>query len=151
VALLAVEKIDRYQHGFRPFGSTSIIESLQNEVVEEQQKGCQLITILSYRDTKSIAVKTFEQSFQQMLISLTTVCGPITRWQQMKIDSGTCKDIPEFINEASSKNLFCEKSTGWSKKGSPIEIFAETIYSSRQKYSNKIQMHITFLFLYRLA
>jgi hypothetical protein len=37
--------------------------------------------------------------------------------------SGACKDIADFITDASLKKLFCEKSTGWSKKVSPKEIF----------------------------
>jgi hypothetical protein len=61
--------------------------------------------------------------FKQVIMSLTTVCGPDTRWKPIKIVSGACQDIPDLITGASLKNLFCKKSTGWSKKISPIEIF----------------------------
>jgi hypothetical protein len=61
--------------------------------------------------------------FEQVIMSLTTVCGPNTRWKPIKNVSGACQDSLDLITEASLKNLFCEKSTGWSKKVSPIEIF----------------------------
>jgi hypothetical protein len=41
----------------------------------------------------------------------------------IKMVSGAYQNILVLITEASSKILFCEKRTGWSKKVSPVEIF----------------------------
>jgi hypothetical protein len=56
-------------------------------------------------------------------MSLTTVCGPNTRWKPIKIVFGACQNVLVLITETSSKLMFCEKHTGWSKKVSPLEIF----------------------------
>jgi hypothetical protein len=61
--------------------------------------------------------------FEQVVMSLTTVYGPDMWWKPIKIVSGAFQYIPDFITKASLKNMFCDKSTGWSKKVSPIEIF----------------------------
>jgi hypothetical protein len=54
---------------------------------------------------------------------LSTVLNRKIQPMPMKIVADAVVNIPDFKTEASSEILFCEKSTGWSKKRFPTEIF----------------------------
>jgi hypothetical protein len=62
----------------------------------------------------------------------------------MKNVTSACKNIPDFITESSSKSLFCEKSAGWSRKGSTIEIINGSI-NGRSFHRQLEQVPLSFM------